>query len=75
MNDFFSYFKQDTTERGWYNCDFLIVTGRRLCRPPLIQYGDHFPCTQDAGYSASSIRGSAVRHDFLAMGRLQRRQY
>ena len=71
MNGFLPISKQDMADRGWYYCDFLIVTGDA--------YGDHpsfgtaiiSRVLEDAGYKVAILSQPDFRdeHDFLEMGR------
>ena len=50
MNGFLPISKQDMTERGWYYCDFLIVTGDAYVDHPSFGTAIISRVLEDAGY-------------------------
>ena len=71
MNGFLPISKQDMTERGWYYCDFLIVTGDAYVDHPSFGTAIISRVLEDAGYRVAILSQPDFRdeHDFLAMGR------
>ena len=71
MNGFLPISKQDMTERGWYYCDFLIVTGDAYVDHPSFGTAIISRVLEDAGYKVAILSQPDFRdeHDFLAMGR------
>ncbi len=72
MNGFLPISKQDMTDRGWYYCDFLIVTGDAYVRSSR-RSGTAIisRVLEDAGYKVAILQpaGFHDEHDFLEMGR------
>ena len=82
MNGFLPISKQDMTDRGWYYCDFLIVTGDAYVDHPSFGTAIISRVLDDAGYKVAILSQPDFRdeHDFLEMGRPlcgahQRRQH
>ena len=71
MNGFLPISKQDMTERGWYYCDFLIVTGDAYVDHPSFGTAIISRVLEDAGYKVAILSQPDFRdeHDFLEMGR------
>ena len=71
MNGFLPISKQDMTDRGWYYCDFLIVTGDAYVDHPSFGTAIISRVLEDAGYKVAILSQPDFRdeRDFLAMGR------
>lgn len=71
MNGFLPISKQDMTDRGWYYCDFLIVTGDAYVDHPSFGTAIISRVLEDAGYKVAILSQPDFRdeHDFLEMGR------
>ena len=71
MNGFLPISKPDMTERGWYYCDFLIVTGDAYVDHPSFGTAIISRVLEDAGYRVAILSQPDFRdeHDLLAMGR------
>ncbi len=59
------------TDRGWYYCDFLIVTGDAYVDHPSFGTAVISRVLEDAGYKVAILSQPDFRdeHDFLEMGR------
>ena len=70
MNGFLPISKQDMTDRGWYYCDFLIVTGDAYVDHPSFGTAIISRVLEDAGYKVAILSQPDFRdeHDFLEMG-------
>ena len=55
MNGFLPISKQDMTDRGWYYCDFLIVTGDAYVDHPSFGTAIISRVLEDAGYKDGEI--------------------
>ena len=71
MNGFLPISKQDMADRGWYYCDFLIVTGDAYVDHPSFGTAIISRVLEDAGYKVAILSQPDFRdeHDFLEMGR------
>ena len=71
MNGFLPISKQDMTERGWYYCDFLLVTGDAYVDHPSFGTAIISRVLEDAGYKVAILSQPDFHdeRDFLAMGR------
>ena len=71
MNGFLPISKQDMTDRGWYYCDFLIVTGDAYVDHPSFGTAIISRVLEDAGYKVAILSQPDFHdeHDFLEMGR------
>ena len=71
MNGFLPISKQDMADRGWYYCDFLIVTGDAYVDHPSFGTAIISRVLEDAGYKVAILSQPDFRdeHDCLAMGR------
>lgn len=69
MNGFLPISKQDMTDRGWYYCDFLIVTGDAYVDHPSFGTAIISRVLEDAGYKVAILSQPDFRdeHDFLEM--------
>ena len=74
MNGFLPISKQDMTDRGWYYCDFLIVTGDAYVDHPSFGTAIISRVLEDAGYKVAILSQPDFHdeHDFLEMGRPRR---
>ena len=72
MNGFLPISKQDMADRGWYYCDFLIVTGDAYVDHPSFGTAIISRVLEDAGYKVAILSQPDFRdeHDFLEMGRV-----
>ncbi len=63
--------KQDMVDRGWYYCDFLLVTGDAYVDHPSFGTAVISRVLEDAGYRVAILSQPDFRSeaDFLAMGR------
>ena len=66
MNGFLPISKQDMTDRGWYYCDFLIVTGDAYVDHPSFGTAIISRVLEDAGYKVAILSQPDFRdeHDF-----------
>lgn len=71
MNDFLPISKEDMTARGWFYCDFLLVTGDAYVDHPSFGTAIISRVLEDAGYKVAILSQPDFRdeRDFLAMGR------
>lgn len=71
MNGFLPISKQDMQDRGWYYCDFLIVTGDAYVDHPSFGTAIISRVLEDAGYRVAILSQPDFRdtRDFTAMGR------
>lgn len=71
MNGFLPISKQDMQDRGWYYCDFLLVTGDAYVDHPSFGTAIISRILEDAGYRVAILSQPDFRdeHDFTAMGR------
>lgn len=71
MNDFLPINKQDMVDRGWYYCDFLLVTGDAYVDHPSFGTAIISRVLEDAGYKVAILSQPDFHdeHDFVAMGR------
>ena len=71
MNGFLPISKQDMQERGWYYCDFLLVTGDAYVDHPSFGTAIISRVLESAGYKVAILSQPDFRdkRDFLAMGR------
>ena len=71
MNGFLPISKQDMQDRGWYYCDFLLVTGDAYVDHPSFGTAIISRVLEDAGYRVAILSQPDFRdeRDFLAMGR------
>ena len=63
--------KEDMVERGWYYCDFLLVTGDAYVDHPSFGTAVISRVLEDAGYRVAILSQPDFRSeaDFVAMGR------
>ena len=71
MNGFLPISKQDMTERGWYYCDFLIVTGDAYVDHPSFGPAIISRVLEDAGYRVAILAQPDWKtdRDFQRFGR------
>lgn len=71
MNGFLPISKQDMLDRGWYYCDFLLVTGDAYVDHPSFGTAIISRVLEDAGYKVAILSQPDFHdeHDFAAMGR------
>ena len=71
MNGFLPISKQDMADRGWYYCDFLLVTGDAYVDHPSFGTAIISRVLEDAGYKVAILSQPDFRdeRDFVAMGR------
>ena len=71
MNGFLPINKQDMVDRGWYYCDFLLVTGDAYVDHPSFGTAIISRVLEDAGYKVAILSQPDFHdeHDFVAMGR------
>mgnify|MGYP001860571042 FL=1 len=71
MNGFLPINKQDMVDRGWYYCDFLLVTGDAYVDHPSFGTAIISRVLEDAGYKVAILSQPNFHdeHDFIAMGR------
>ncbi len=71
MNGFLPISKQDMADRGWYYCDFLLVTGDAYVDHPSFSTAIISRVLEDAGYKVAILSQPDFRdeRDFVAMGR------
>lgn len=71
MNGFLPINKQDMVDRGWYYCDFLLVTGDAYADHPSFGTAIISRVLEDAGYKVAILSQPDFHdeHDFIAMGR------
>ena len=71
MNGFLPISKQDMLDRGWYYCDFLLVTGDAYVDHPSFGTAIISRVLEDAGYKVAILSQPDFHdeHDFVAMGR------
>ena len=71
MNGFLPISKQDMTDRGWYYCDFLLVTGDAYVDHPSFGTAIISRVLEDAGYKVAILSQPDFHdeRDFVAMGR------
>ncbi len=71
MNGFLPISKQDMADRGWYYCDFLLVTGDAYVDHPSFGTAIISRVLEDAGYKVAILSQPDFHdeHDFVAMGR------
>ena len=71
MNGFLPINKQDMVDRGWYYCDFLLVTGDAYVDHPSFGTAIISRVLEDAGYKVAILSQPDFHdeHDFIAMGR------
>ncbi|MCU6788782.1 uncharacterized radical SAM protein YgiQ [uncultured Butyricicoccus sp.] len=71
MNGFLPISKQDMQDRGWFYCDFLLVTGDAYVDHPSFGTAIISRVLEDAGYRVAILSQPDFRdeRDFLAMGR------
>ena len=71
MNGFLPISKQDMTDRGWYYCDFLLVTGDAYVDHPSFGTAIISRVLEDAGYKVAILSQPNFHdeRDFVAMGR------
>ena len=71
MNGFLPISKQDMHDRGWYYCDFLLVTGDAYVDHPSFGTAIISRVLEDAGYKVAILSQPDFHdeHDFVEMGR------
>ena len=71
MNGFLPISKQDMVDRGWYYCDFLLVTGDAYVDHPSFGTAIISRVLEDAGYKVAILSQPDFHdeRDFVAMGR------
>ena len=71
MNGFLPISKQDMHDRGWYYCDFLLVTGDAYVDHPSFGTAIISRVLEDAGYKVAILSQPDFHdeRDFAAMGR------
>ncbi len=71
MNGFLPINKQDMVDRGWYYCDFLLVTGDAYVDHPSFGTAIISRVLEDAGYKVAILSQPDFHddRDFSAMGR------
>lgn len=71
MNGFLPISKQDMADRGWYYCDFLLVTGDAYVDHPSFGTAIISRVLEDAGYKVAILSQPDFHdeRDFVAMGR------
>ena len=71
MNGFLPISKQDMLSRGWYYCDFLLVTGDAYVDHPSFGTAIISRVLEDAGYKVAILSQPDFHdeRDFVAMGR------
>ena len=71
MNGFLPISKQDMVDRGWYYCDFLLVTGDAYIDHPSFGTAIISRVLEDAGFRVAILSQPDFTSDadFLAMGR------
>lgn len=71
MNGFLPINKQDMQDRGWYYCDFLLVTGDAYVDHPSFGTAIISRVLEDAGYKVAILSQPDFHdeRDFVAMGR------
>ena len=71
MNGFLPISKQDMHDRGWYYCDFLLVTGDAYVDHPSFGTAIISRVLEDAGYKVAILSQPDFHdeHDFIEMGR------
>lgn len=71
MNGFLPISKQDVVDRGWYYCDFLLVTGDAYVDHPSFGTAIISRVLEDAGYKVAILSQPDFHdeRDFVAMGR------
>ena len=71
MNDFLPISKQDMAARGWYYCDFLLVTGDAYVDHPSFGTAIISRVLEDAGYKVAILSQPDFHdeRDFVGMGR------
>lgn len=71
MNGFLPISKQDMADRGWYYCDFLLVTGDAYVDHPSFGTAIISRVLEDAGYKVAILSQPDFHdeRDFTAMGR------
>ncbi|WP_122790506.1 YgiQ family radical SAM protein [Intestinibacillus sp. Marseille-P6563] len=71
MNGFLPISKQDMVDRGWYYCDFLLVTGDAYIDHPSFGTAIISRVLEDAGFRVAILSQPdfTSEADFLAMGR------
>lgn len=71
MNGFLPISKQDMVDRGWYYCDFLLVTGDAYVDHPSFGTAIISRVLEDAGYKVAILSQPDFHdeRDFIAMGR------
>ena len=71
MNDFLPISKEDMTARGWYYCDFLLVTGDAYIDHPSFGTAIISRVLEAEGYKVAILSQPDFRSekDFLAIGR------
>lgn len=71
MSDFLPISHEEMTEKGWFYCDFLLVTGDAYVDHPSFGTAIISRVLEDAGYKVAILSQPDFRdeHDFTAMGR------
>ena len=71
MNEFLPISRADIEARGWYYCDFLLVTGDAYIDHPSFGTAIISRVLEDAGFRVAILSQPDFRdeHDFLEMGR------
>ena len=71
MNEFLPISRADMEARGWYYCDFLLVTGDAYIDHPSFGTAIISRVLEDAGFRVAILSQPDFRdeHDFLEMGR------
>lgn len=71
MNDFLPISKKDMAERGWYYCDFLLVTGDAYVDHPSFGTAIISRVLENAGYKVAILSQPDFRSetDFINIGR------
>ena len=71
MNSFLPISKQDMLSRGWYYCDFLLVTGDAYVDHPSFGTAIISRVLEDAGYKVAILSQPDFHNerDFIEMGR------
>ena len=71
MNGFLPINRQEMQDRGWYYCDFLLVTGDAYVDHPSFGTAIISRVLEDAGYKVAILSQPDFRdeRDFTAMGR------
>ena len=71
MNEFLPISRADMEARGWYYCDFLLVTGDAYIDHPSFGTAIISRVLEDAGFRVAILSQPDFRdeHDFVEMGR------